>query len=500
MYSIHVDRGGHSSPAKVGTWRSLVLRIVPFATLLTALPTDTATAMDPSLPPSADTYALGQVGVRHFLVDGSGEPFFSVGLNDVWPAREAQVPLARRFHGSIDAWADDALVHVQSLEFNTIGAVRYDADLSRSRTLRRPQTSMPFTVAFEPTLTSPGSGITVDGRPDIFEDAWEDRFKVIARETVSSVADNPNLIGYFLADDLDVAVYGPRAAWWKALLSRPGPSPARDLWADIIRDRHPGPGANVYRAARLYRKASRILGAGRQLRAILPEERDALDALAHAVDKGHPANWADIAAETDVDALELRARVDPRVYADIEVFVAFLAARYHEIAYNAIRAVDKNHLILGGRLPAGHAEQIPDAVVEALAPHLDVISVRVYIDPRSKHDVRRVQEDLRRIHRLSGKPILVSGWGGFHGQDVGRCPCVIPVPDQKTRGDLYAQGLELLTREPYVIGAHFDAYGDRNGVNWGLVDEQLLPRQELAHTVAAANRAAAASVLSSRTP
>jgi hypothetical protein len=94
---------------------------------------------------------------------------------------------------------------------------------------------------------------------------------------------------------------------------------------------------------------------------------------------------------------------DPNLIAgDRSAFLRALAQQYCRVTHEAIRRYDPNHLILGSRFIN---QPPPDEVLEAMqGACVDVLSINVYDDwPNS--------ELLRKLHELSGKPVLISEFG-----------------------------------------------------------------------------------------
>jgi len=77
-----------------------------------------------------------------------------------------------------------------------------------------------------------------------------------------------------------------------------------------------------------------------------------------------------------------------------------LARRYYKVTHEAIRRYDKNHLILGDRYE-GRA-RLPEEVVKAACPYVDVLSFQHFSPPE------QIDDDFARWHELTGKPILLA--------------------------------------------------------------------------------------------
>src|SRR5205814_1999851 len=73
-----------------------------------------------------------------------------------------------------------------------------------------------------------------------------------------------------------------------------------------------------------------------------------------------------------------------------------LATRYYRVTHDAVRRYDVNHLILGDRYEAGAL--LPDEVIEAAKPFVDVFSFQHFAEPA------QVAANLAHRHEQTGKP------------------------------------------------------------------------------------------------
>jgi hypothetical protein len=166
-----------------------------------------------------------QAGGRWWLVTPEGKPFFSLGVNHVTANSDTdqqtgQCPYCEavaKDYPSTQAWVDATVKRLDAWGFNTIGAWSDDATLGKQ---------MPYTV-----LLDIGSGA-----PDYFAPALEARCAQVATSTVAARKDDPNLVGWFLDNELH---WGPD---WKSsdtLLTTyealPAGSPGR-----LVADAHAG--------------------------------------------------------------------------------------------------------------------------------------------------------------------------------------------------------------------------------------------------------------------
>jgi hypothetical protein len=140
-----------------------------------------------------------------------------------------------------------------------------------------------------------------------------------------------------------------------------------------------------------------------------------------------------------------------------------MARRYYRVTHDAIRRYDKNHLILGDRYE-GKA-LLPDEVLRAAAPYVDVLSFQYFSTP----DV--VCPDLERWHELTGLPVLLAD-----ASMPGRDPAA------------YAPMMLVLRELDCCVGWHLcGAYLQNRCRNYGFRDERNEPIEPLVSMVRQAN-------------
>lgn len=142
-------------------------------------------------PEANGFFQVGKLGDRWLLVTPDGNPFYSVGVNHVTannntdndtgicPYCEA---VAANYEDQED-WAEATAERLDSWGFNTVGAWSQEE-------LFGPL--MPYTE-----LLNYGNG-----QSDYFSDEFIERVDRITREKVPPLADDPNLVGWFLDNEL----------------------------------------------------------------------------------------------------------------------------------------------------------------------------------------------------------------------------------------------------------------------------------------------------------
>ncbi len=147
-----------------------------------------------------------------------------------------------------------------------------------------------------------------------------------------------------------------------------------------------------------------------------------------------------------------------------------LACKYYQTTHDAIRRYDRHHLILGDRYEANAA--LPDEVVHAALPYVDVLSFQDFRDPVTH---------LAEWHNKTRRPVLLA--------DAARGkPPAEPDGFVRNDGQWYAETVAELFRNPGCIGFHLcGAYQRNRARRRGLVDEGERPDQENVELMKAAN-------------
>lgn len=151
---------------------------------------DAGTEPDASLPEATGFFQVAEVGDRWLFITPEGEPFYSVGVNHVTnnnnKDRETGVcpycEATEAIYETEEAWAEATAERLESWGFNTIsGWSRED--------LFAPL--MPWTEI-----------LNIRNEPDVWAPEWEERARQIAEEKVAPFKDDPNLLGWFLDNEL----------------------------------------------------------------------------------------------------------------------------------------------------------------------------------------------------------------------------------------------------------------------------------------------------------
>jgi len=146
---------------------------------------------DASLPDATGFFQVAKIGPRWFLITPDGKPFYSVGVNHVTANNNTDkktgicpyCEAVDSIYASREAWAEATSQRLASWGFNTIGAWSDDQ-------LFAPL--MPYTE-----LLNIGGG-----QPDWFAPEYEARARTVAEDRVAPLKDDPNLLGWFLDNEL----------------------------------------------------------------------------------------------------------------------------------------------------------------------------------------------------------------------------------------------------------------------------------------------------------
>jgi hypothetical protein len=153
-------------------------------------------------------------------------------------------------------------------------------------------------------------------------------------------------------------------------------------------------------------------------------------------------------------------RVADRCAGDPDRFLRILAQRYFHVTAKAVRAEDRNHLILGTKMIT---QLTPQAVLRAARRYVDVLTVDDYtllpgLDALIQQTwgpfVSRTPT-LDAFYAAARRPVMVAEYS-FRAADAGvpnSWPPIFPIlATQQDRADAYAAYVEPLHQAPWVVG------------------------------------------------
>lgn len=243
------------------------------------------------------------------------------------------------------------------------------------------------------------------------------------------------------------------------------------------------------------------------LGATVPAKMKLVDRALSAIYSGSVAALASAWKITALTAADVYASKPAPPSLDVETLRQFYEQNYFATLYQAVKAIDPNHLYLGNWiLPRTYPADWP-----IIAANCDVIGIDFYSPSFNDPAVQQLIQS-------TGKPVLVgefsypATYGGVRGFGSQKYPG--PLTDSAA-GDLYSQWLHDTSANPYVVGVEWFEYrdepvsgrgnnsGESNissalvlGENYafGMIDVTDRPKYDLVNKVRAANVATLAAL------
>jgi len=356
-----------------------------------------------------------QIDNRWYLIDPQGNKFISLGVDSIkflpleaWGLGYS--PYNRAItakYGGIENWAKATAERLKKWGFNTIGSWS-DPVMFRQ--------GIPYTVLLNlsPFTEGPDPLYMKGCFPDVFSESFKELVEARAKEICTEHRDNPMLIGYFLENEMN---WLPSWTTLKYMLERfllllkPG-SAGRKAAVEYLIDRYKGDLHHFNTNWDTSLKSFADLNKGKGISTGQNKKTEA-------------------------------------IREDNSGFLTLVARKYFEICVNAVKAVDKNHLILGVRF-AGRA---PDEAAAECGRFCDVVTINTY-----ESEVPRLA--LERIYELAQKPIMITEFS-FKAADSG-----LPnwpgrsVPLQRDRAVGYERFVKSGLALPFIVGFHWFMYTD----------------------------------------
>jgi hypothetical protein len=396
-------------------------------------------------------FRVGEHDGAWWLMRPDGARLFSVGVScvDRGLARGEYDPenpayAAWRTYPDDRAWCGAALGRMRRWGFDTVGGWGdFDVIRRHSRGGGPPW--------FTPVLHV---GSTV-GAPwlDMWDAKLLARMDREAREKIERLRDDPRVVGYYADNEL---------GWWNVMLFK-------------MTVEHPA-----------------ASGQRRRLVALLREHyRGDWAALGRDFEARGAASFRDLSRGGVV-----HPRAGGGATPVLRRFLGLVAERYYALVCDAIRRHHPGALVLGDRYQSFYYPE----VARAAARHVDVVSTNLNA---AWNDGTFPRFYLDTLHRLTGKPILVSEiyMAAAENRSGNRNSRGV-YPVVKTQAERAAAArvtLEAVARLPYVVGVEWFQYHDepRHGrhdgenFNFGLVDIDDRPYEELTSATASFDAAAA---------
>ena len=397
---------------------------------------------------------------RWWLITPEGHPFVSIGVNNVGPygdvGQETGVAVYRQTveaaYPTLEDWAEAAVDRLHGWGFNTAGCWS-NADLVNSR--------MPYTVG----LSLADDDWIAGTVSDYFDPAW-DAEVVGATAGLTEHADDPNLIGYFLDNEIR---WGPDWRGFDTLLQ---------LYLGLDAEA-PGKAVAVQ---------------------LLLDELGGVSGVNAALGTGF-ADEAEMRSATDAwSALDFGS--SPTEAALTTAFLEQAAERYFQVTTAAVRAADPNHMLLGNREVSVTTRL---EVYSAADAYVDLFSINNYVffdvvtegaltlsgsvDPA---------DGFAALNAAIDRPILITEFG-FRADDSGlpnSWPPQYPtLATQEERADAFEEYARDKQAVPWIVGYHWfewvdqppDGRFDGEDNNWGLVNTLDEPYTTVVERMTAVN-------------
>lgn len=377
----------------------------------------------------------------HWLVTPGGEPFFSVGIDGLSEGSSWVSPIGgrsylwSRSYATRDQWLAETRRRVFAWGFNTAGA--WSVEPRRIRLPSLPVIDLGVEALFH--------------WMDPLSPETETSMLAAARRLVAPYQGDALRIGYFTDNEV---------GWWNGPLFR------------VFMDQ---PATNYTKSALVRFLAGRYRG----------------DWQAFVRDFVVPAG---VVSFDDLRApLDVRLRPGSDGIQTVRQWAGVIAGRYYQLVRNSLRGADPDALVFGDRLPTYY----DPVVVRAMVPYVDAIATNYNVDSADGWLAPYYFDALRQLS--ADKPILISEW--FFAAAENRTGnanngLLMTVRTQRERATGAAAAAQRFAAQPNVVGIHWFQYFDhpRGGrpdgedYNFGLVDVDDLPYEQLTAALAPVNR------------
>ena len=413
-----------------------------------------------------------------WLVDGEGNKFVSTGMNhiqsnirfalynkDFWAEKFGKdILLNGSFNPNaipeVKNWMTQVAKDHKDYGFNTIPF---------HRNLNFPDTYFEDLGIFY--LAKIKTGIIHAGRvksqskngkfPDVFSDKFCTRAEQVAKKYCSLHKDNKFLLGYTY-EDLPAYEYNAYkqqyrgnkdfeyAPWVADIINNEGLTNGKKVWQKILKKHY----SSAEEAAKNY--------------GVEMKEWKDIASVSNWPEPVNKEKWL-------VDQKEMsRAVLD----------------NWHRINREVILKYDPNHLILGDKIFC-HGKGHPDWVFETVGKYVDVLLIQDYEMLKPSH-----VEELKRYHKLSGKPVLNGDASYAFTVKEQQASKGLQVESHAAVGEEYSTYLKGIMNLPFMVGWHNCGYleqwtggrlDDTGKQQTGLFDPFGKPRSDALDPIKEAN-------------
>jgi len=389
-----------------------------------------------------------QVEGRWWLLDPEGKPFFDIGTDHVsyrdhWCEALGYAPYNRNVatkYGSEAAWAETTLARLKSWGFNCLPA-GHSPSLRHQGLAHIEFASFGASFARREWICRP---VHWTGFPDVFSPRWESHCRILARRLAKNSKADSWCIGTFLDNELEW--YGKGGHLVDEVFQLPAHQAAKKA---------------LYRW--LLQRFQNLTDINSQFGMEYVNEADFLQAT-----NTPPAT--------------------PALTQTRDGFLEVIAERYFQVASEALRQADPDHLVLGCRF----AGQVPGPVLAAAGKFNDVFTLNTY--PRVDFEntwlpdgtggvVERVPQQVSDYYATVQKPMIITEWS-FPALDSG-LPCKhgagMRVDTQEQKAACYRIFANMVADLPFMVNYHYFMWVDEPTLsisstfpedsNYGLVNE-----------------------------
>ena len=373
-----------------------------------------------------------------------GDRFYSLGINILDGGIGEHKKLGDRYTGydwqrfapTLDQWALESRQRLTEWGFNSAGGW----------SLPPQQLKLPTVINLELGRLAKFHWF------DPFAPDTEARMMALAKDLVAPYRGSPYRIGYFSDNEV---------GWWAGALfgffsMKPADNVTKQRWVAMLRHHYSDDWA---RFTADFRPPAGV------------------------------SSWDNLLSARELTAL----RPGGQGITAVRDWAGIVAERYYALAERAIRAADPDALYFGDRLPIYY----DPAAVKAMARHVDAFAINYNVDAGDGWLARYFFDGLEKLS--AGKPLLITEW--FFAARENRTGNknnghLMTVETQAER----AQGAAAATRNfaalPEIIGTHWFQYydhpkggrADGEDYNFGLVDLENRPYEQLVQALSAANR------------
>ncbi len=388
-------------------------------------------------------FTVKNISERWYLISPDKKPFFSAGISSV-AAEDKDYKLgARHYNGlekkKINVWALDTMTFLTNIGFNTLGCWS-SPEICRL--------GMPYFKVIEFKKYNENKLV------DIFGPEFEKMIEKTVTDACTNCADDPNLIGYFLGNDLnwfgDYSFYMGHASY------------LFDMYFDL----------------------DRWTAGKKRVIEFLKNRYSSLDEFNNSWNL-KITNFNDLAGMrmsqfNSKDINEIRNE-----------FLIIVAEKYYSLMTEKVRSIDKNHLIFSDRF----ANSVPEQVLKISGKYCDAISLNYY---KNLPDIDRGY--LEAIYEIVKKPVLISEFTFRSMDNTSELRNTIgpdtTVASQEDRGVHFKRYSMSFAGLPFIIGYHwFQFYddpqdgraSDDEDNNYGIVDQAGRPYVKLINAMREAN-------------